>query len=472
MFPLVEIPLVVAHYAPHFRPLFSESEYEHFKKYVSGLIVSENKTIESINRLFVLNVKDQSSLNRFLTNSAYRVEDLQEARLRFLCENEKTKLKSTRRNGGVMSLDDTLLVHYGRKFDDIAKLFDHSTNNYVWAHNLVNLHYSDDQIDYPLYFELWRPADMERLESGLRKAGVNIKAAKETLKTEDPKKWRQYLVYLHGRHKNKAEVQKAYRDKIIIAQDLLEQFYSRHPKAELPLAFDKWFTSPKFCKFISRKLKKNYVAGLKSNEQIILSGSKKITIGDFVERLKAEHLDPNKAPVFNKVTIRYKGNKEVYYCYYKTHNIKGYGRHKLLISCQEQDLSAPLRVFITNCLDWQVQHTSRVGRHRWPVEEYHKEGKAEGLDQYQMRDFDAIEKHIAFVALVYSLLQHARHDDVLLGKLQTQLDKNIDGSLAYWRRTTQAQALWAMLQWVQAALESNQSLEQIMKNLIPAFGLA
>ena len=113
-----------------------------------------------------------------------------------------------------------------------------------------------------------------------------------------------------------------------------------------------------------------------------------------------------------------------------------------------------------------------MGRHRWPVEEYHKEGKAEGLDQYQMRDFDAIEKHIAFVALVYSLLQHARHDLVLLEKLQTQLDKNIDGSLAYWRRTTQAQALWVMLQWIQAALESNQSLEQIMKTLIPAFGIA
>ncbi len=36
---------------------------------------------------------------------------------------------------------------------------------------------------------------------------------------------------------------------------------------------------------------------------------------------------------------------------------------------------------------------TRVGRHRWPVEEYHKEGKAEGLDQYQIRNFEAIEKH-------------------------------------------------------------------------------
>lgn len=145
MLPLVEIPMVVEHYAPHFRSIFSESEYEHFKKYISGLIVSENKSIESINRLFVLDVKNQSSLNRFLTESEYKIDEIHQARLDLLCSNETTKMKSTKRNGGVISLDDTLLIHYGRKFDDIAKLFDHVSDTYVWAHNLVNLHYSDEQ---------------------------------------------------------------------------------------------------------------------------------------------------------------------------------------------------------------------------------------------------------------------------------------------------------------------------------------
>ena len=115
---------------------------------------------------------------------------------------------------------------------------------------------------------------------------------------------------------------------------------------------------------------------------------------------------------------------------------------------------------------------TRVGRHRWPVEEYHKEGKAEGLDKYQTRNFKAIEKHIALVALVYSILQHARHDSVLLNNLQTQLNvKNIEGSLAFWRRATQAQALWLLVQWLQTTLHKGKSLQEIMQVLNPAFGL-
>ena len=29
----------------------------------------------------------------------------------------------------------------------IAKLYDHTSASYVWAHNLVTLHYSDDETD-------------------------------------------------------------------------------------------------------------------------------------------------------------------------------------------------------------------------------------------------------------------------------------------------------------------------------------
>ena len=42
-----------------------------------------------------------------------------------------------------------------------------------------------------------------------------------------------------------------------------------------------------------------------------------------------------------------------------------------------------------------------IRRHRWPVEVYYEEGKAEGLDKYQLRDFEGIQRHVAFVAVVY-----------------------------------------------------------------------
>ena len=53
MIPLIDIPEIVKHYAPKFEFLFTTAEFSKFQKYISGLIVSENKTIEAINRLFV-----------------------------------------------------------------------------------------------------------------------------------------------------------------------------------------------------------------------------------------------------------------------------------------------------------------------------------------------------------------------------------------------------------------------------------
>lgn len=187
MIPILSIPEIVSNYASYFESVFSDSEQEHFQRYVSGLLVSENKTIEAINSLFVLDVKDQSSLNRFLTSSSYEVSALNERRLGLLNSHDKTKLKEGF-YGGVFSLDDTMLVHYGQHFEGIAKLFDHSTGSYVWAHNLVNLHYSDDEVDYPINFELWKPVDLEELEKGLASKGVVIKPKKALLKTTQPKK--------------------------------------------------------------------------------------------------------------------------------------------------------------------------------------------------------------------------------------------------------------------------------------------
>lgn len=476
MLPIVKLPEIISHYSPHFKEIFSEGEYEHFKKYLTGLLVSENKTVESINRLFVLDIKDQSSLNRFLTRSKYSLSELQSKRLELLNSQAETQLKGSGANGGVLSLDDTLLTHYGQDFEGISKLFDHSTQTYVWAHNLVNLHYSDDQTDYPISFELWKAVDIEVLEKGLRDSAVKIKEKKESLKVNEPTKWRKYLLYLYRKHQQKPSVREAYRSKIIIGQDLLQHFFKQYENQDIPVSFDKWFTSPSFCKFIDQDLHKSYVGGLKSDEEILLAGSKKIQVSDFVQQLEKEHLESstsqNPKSVFVKTTINYKGKKEVFYNYCHVHHICGYGRQNLLISHQEEDLSDTARVFIGNRLHWRVQHMTRVGRHRWPIEEYHKESKAEGLNQYQVRNFEAIEKHIALVALVYSLLKHARYDSVLLNNLQSQLDKNINGSLASWRRATQAQVLWGLVCWIEDALKQGDSLEKIMNTLLPAFNLA
>ena len=104
MLPLVEIPDLVRHYAPFFAGIFSAEAFEQFQRYISGLILSENKTVEGINRSFVVDVRNQSSLNRLLTASPFSVEALNRARLELLASLSGTRMKPK----GVLSLDDTL----------------------------------------------------------------------------------------------------------------------------------------------------------------------------------------------------------------------------------------------------------------------------------------------------------------------------------------------------------------------------
>ncbi len=111
MVPIVKFPAIVEHYAHFFKPVFSEEAFVQFKRYISGLLVSENKTITGINQLFVNEVRAQSSLNRLLIISPFSLEGLNQARLEMLASVARTRMKSTR---GVLGLDDTLLTHYGQ----------------------------------------------------------------------------------------------------------------------------------------------------------------------------------------------------------------------------------------------------------------------------------------------------------------------------------------------------------------------
>lgn len=467
MLPLVEFPELVQHYATHFKDVFSPEALIEFERYISGLIVSENKTVEGINRLFVMESRNQSSLNRLLTESPFSLKDLNQARLDMLSKLPGTQMKPM----GVFSVDDTLLSHYGREFEQIAKLWDHVSGTYVWAHDLVTIHYSDDDTDYPVLFQLWEPVDIEKLEQGLRKAGVPINTNKEVLKEQDPQKWRGYLLGVwQRRQKAYPEIRELYDSKLIIVQKLLEQWVNAHPDERRPVTFDNWFTQPAFCRFLDQTLKLPYVGTLAESDQVNLQAGQ-TTLKDFAEHLKQEHLEALKnkgKPVFQKITIPFKGKREIYYSYWKTHQIHNFGKQRLVINFRQADLSDNPTFFISNRLAWHGTGITRIRRHRWPVEVYHQEGKDEGLDQYQLRSFSAIQRHVAFVAVVYSMLRAAQQDSGLRDQLQRKLKVKLENGPSDWRRTSQAQALWSLALLISAGLSQGQSLHKIMAPLIHA----
>jgi hypothetical protein len=175
-----------------------------------------------------------------------------------------------------------------------------------------------------------------------------------------------------------------------------------------------------------------------------------------------EALKQGTTPVFHTITITYKGERETYYSYCNTHRIHTFGKQRVVINHRKADLSDAAMFLISNKLNWQAHGITRIRRHRWPVEVYPEEGKADGLDQYQVRDFQAISRHIALIAVTYSLLRAAQHDQALLHTLQQQIKTKLDGSAGSCRRQTQAQALWAVATFIATALSQGQTLREVM----------
>jgi hypothetical protein len=379
MVPLVEIPAIVQHYAPFFTRVFSPDAFVQFQRYISGLLVSENKTVEGINRIFVIEVRNQSSLHRWLSESPFAVEAVNQARLALVASLPGTQLKPK----GVLSLDETLLTHYGQHFEKIAYLYDPSQEGYVWAHDLVNLHYSDDQTDYPINFKLWEPAEAEALEAGLKGGGIPIRESKDALKEQAPKKWRTYLVGLWRRPQHKPAVQPLYHSKLLIGQELVRQFVTAHPGLKLPVTFANWYPQPAFCRLLATTLKLPYVGTLAGEDEVTVARGA-LPLKEFDHHLHHQHqqaLQGGGSPVFRQLSIPYKGAKETSYSYCKTPRIPNFGKQRLGINHREADLSDAATFFISNQLNWQAAGLTRIRRHRWPVEVDHEEGKAEGLDQ-------------------------------------------------------------------------------------------
>jgi len=188
MIPLVEVPPFVNQYAQYYQDLFSPEQFEHFKRYLSGLFVSDNKTIQVINGLFVVQIRNQSSLNRFLTEYEWSSTAINERRLHLLRQDPATCPK----RHAVLIIDDTHNEKYGKHFPLLGKWFIPSADRYGLSHNVVTIHYADRRVDYPLELRWHAQMDIEQTVRWMEEHRITYRPAVLARKKKDSQK-RKYL---------------------------------------------------------------------------------------------------------------------------------------------------------------------------------------------------------------------------------------------------------------------------------------
>lgn len=330
-----------------YRDLFSKPQFYHFSRYVTGLIVEKHSwTINNMNKLFFEN-KDQSSLNRFITESPWDVNEVTTKRMKLIDQRPKTRTKKE----GVIILDDTVNPKTGKKMEGVGW---HHYNNpsrkdkFTFGHSVVSAHYADREKEYPISPEIY-------------------------IKKED------------ARDK--------FKTKIELGMKLISDAIKRYGVRAKTLLMDAWY----LCKKLVNKaagLELNWVSCAKVNRKIQYN-EKWITLKDFI----------GKTTLDKEIAI----GEDRYLCKSFIVRLSKIGLVKVVLSRkkdpkrEEEKKVVPI---VTDRLDWDEFTILSKYLMRHLIDAFYRDSKqALGLGKYMVRDLDGVVKHLHLGFLAYTILE-------------------------------------------------------------------
>jgi len=366
MLPITKHPALVKKYGQEFESLFTSPSYNHFLNYLTGLITVPNPNVSKISS-WIYQGKDQSSLNRLLTKTDWKSEDINKKRLELLQKNKKTAWKKE----GVVCIDDTFSEKTGKTMEAVGWYKSHTgEKEYILAHNLVYSHYADREVQYPLNFKL----------------------------------------YVKEKDIIKQKLTKTFKSKITLAKELVDAAEAAGVPATL-YVFDSWYFAKELTDHIE-SYGKDWISISKLNRTVLWNGNK-IKLGEFVTKTIPWES-------YKRLGV----NGKIFWYFTKSVTLKTNGKVRIVSTFEEKDGKREKypTVLVTNRTDWDVTKIIKNYTLRWGIETFFRDSKQSlGFEDYQLRSIDAVERHLCLVNLAYSLLELQRVESRLLTKVANQL---------------------------------------------------
>ena len=393
-------PLVTAH-AGAFRDLFeNRNQFRHFENYLTGLMVLPNKSMANIVRC-VLDSADKTNLSRFFSAAPWFQEQVNDRRLRYLLQH--TKPVRLAKDKSALVLDDTLCEHVGSLFEYIDRHYNHGDDSYPLAHNPVTSHYVSGPVRFPVDLRLYR-----RYEEVTRWAEFVHKHYPEHALPKRKKERAQFHKAVDPVLLQDPEFQslhQQFQTKIALAAELVAAAIEHKVPFSVVL-FDSWYLAEDFIAILRRR-QKDWISILKKNRNLETNS---FVLKDAAGKripLDGPHLSvEDLVPLIPATAYRaLKLGDKTYWTFTLAVRIPALGKVRLVISFENAALTGTYAVLVTNRVDWTAPRIITTYVQRWPIETFYQDGKEHlGLDEYRMRDAEAIRKHWCLVFVAYSLL--------------------------------------------------------------------
>lgn len=172
---------------------FSRPQTQYIARFVHGIILSPGKrTVSNIHRVNLMD-RDASCYTRFLKESPWNEQLLQQRRMEWIHQyllNRKKDIRSV----GFLLVDDTCNPKHPTTscIEGLDFHYSHSEHQQVWAHSIVTSHVISQGISFPLDFRIYRR------QSECDKQGVpfqsKVELATELIQTCQPVDDRLYVL--------------------------------------------------------------------------------------------------------------------------------------------------------------------------------------------------------------------------------------------------------------------------------------
>jgi hypothetical protein len=447
MIPVVGVPKSIAEYLEQYKELFKRKKgFKIVSRFITGLILSPNKTLESIHsQQFWSEEKGikRRAMHHAVFEAGWDSEEIMPKHREIIASEHKGKGEE------VISLDWTLSHHEkGEKIYGVKKLYDYVEGKMSRYQTIVTATIANrdiiDGIELVLQEPSYEQEELNYLKITRRESYEQLEQVRER------------LIELFHYQKNRL----AYRKRTEIAVDIVKQIESEGNFPEADYAFDNGVLTLALTKAIEQS-GKHWVSEIEKSRNINWQGS--WTRVDVV----AEELKTNSRSSFRHYRVQGRnGDKKAFWAFTKVVRLKKYGKKRLVIAHETEDLSDTPRFLLADALHWDMTRIIRTWNYRWSIEVFHEFAKQiTGLESSQVRKEEAVKRHFRLSCVAQSLLQRVTCRGQKSARFKFAQKKQTIGQCVY---SLNREALANLLSLSENLFAQGQSTQNILELLMPA----
>lgn len=447
MVPFVGVPQTITQGLSAYREVFCRNEgFEHVSRYISGLLLSENKTLQAIHAQQV-DVEGEASRRRAMHAAVFEAGWESDE----LMAQHRAIVGKQHQGGGraSISLDWTLSHHEdGFEIYGVKRSYDYVNHCMSRFQTVVTAVIANTVRIDGIAVEVQMP-DFSEAERGYLKMTAQPSY-------EEMEQVRQRLVELLHHQKN----QLAYRKRTEIVVDVVRQIETERQFPKADSAFDNGVLTLELTQLIEAS-DKHWVSEIESSRLILWHGQWQ-RVDSVAAQLSAEHPES-----FRHLQVRCRnGVVKACWSFTKTVRLKRYGRKRLVIVHEQADLSDPPRFLLTDALHWESVRVIQTWSYRWACELFHAFCKqVAGFESAQVRNEEAVKRHFRLSCVAQSLLGYAACQGKKSESFAFAKEKQTVGQRLY---SLTREVYHQLLHLVQGLFAQGRTCAQVLEVIMPA----